>query len=99
MSLAPGAACPDCGYRFEDSTTLGRSAQPGPGDVSICLACAALGLFTPTPDGLVVRLATPTERQVLLEDRRVVDALFATRAAAASSADWPTGPASTQETP
>lgn len=62
--------CPDCGAVIEMATAVDESV-PAAGDVSICLACRSLGVFTgnglevrrPTADELDMYLANPEVRK------------------------------------
>lgn len=64
--------CPYCG-RANDRAFEADDADhlPKPGDVSVCFRCAGLGFFT--EEG--VRLPTPAEREELLADPAVVEAV------------------------
>jgi hypothetical protein len=52
--------CPHCMAKL-DGWTHDAQAEPKDGDFTICLYCAALGVFTRTPSGLLIR--RPTERE------------------------------------
>lgn len=53
------ARCPSCAYETDiHELPDGHPATPGPGDLSICVRCAALAVFTPD-----LTLRQPTRRE------------------------------------
>jgi hypothetical protein len=61
--------CWCCGAAIDDQTAAGPGRQtPEPGDVSVCLYCAAVGIFTEDS----VRPPTDVEATELLNDPEVV---------------------------
>jgi hypothetical protein len=64
-------------------------SDPHPGDVSICIACAAPSFFTATPGGLGRRPATATERVALDNDSLILEARAAIIQMAAEDPAWP----------
>jgi hypothetical protein len=38
--------CPECRYKLDAATAAFSHAKPGPGDVTVCINCAALLEFT-----------------------------------------------------
>lgn len=78
------ANCPACGAMVDAHTILDReSTEPGKvypedGDVSVCLYCAAVGVFRTTPFGVTIEHPTEEERAKLAQDddlQRMVAAL------------------------
>lgn len=62
--------CPWCGKVTDglaQVTDTGRPAPPSPGDLSLCITCAGLAIFTAEGQ----RRATPAERAQLLRDPEV----------------------------
>ena len=49
--------------------------QPGDGDISICIYCGALAVFT--DNGTAFRWPTESEREIFLADEDVISLLFA----------------------
>lgn len=41
----PDNACPACGSRLDAATAVREDARPDPGDVSVCVYCAAILRF------------------------------------------------------
>lgn len=48
-----GTSCPDCGYEFELATGVDHPETPSSGDVSICVVCGAVALFTVSDTGVL----------------------------------------------
>lgn len=71
------ATCPHCGKGNDTSQPVGRPVLPSVGDVSICIECGGLSIFTAT----VPRKPDAGELEALLADRRIVEAMSAIRAA------------------
>lgn len=42
ISRTPAALCPACGYQVDAASSLEGDDRPGPGDISLCLRCAAI---------------------------------------------------------
>jgi hypothetical protein len=68
------SSCPRCGYGVDAATAAYGNVQPKPGDVSICLNCAALMQFNddlklgPGPESLLDEL--PADKRRLIERGR-----------------------------
>lgn len=56
----PKSECPTCSYRVDSATSAGHRRPPKPGDVSVCLNCAAANIFTAD---LTLRSATMDEQE------------------------------------
>ena len=54
-------SCFSCGYRFDAASGVNTEEQPDPGSLSLCLRCAAIGVFDMEGEKLVVRKPTPDE--------------------------------------
>lgn len=50
--------CPNCGVTNDAASGLGHSDQPAPGDIAICIDCAAILIYTPFS---TLRIATPDD--------------------------------------
>lgn len=61
--------CPHCGAQHDQAASVGARARPKPGDVSICVKCAGVAIFT--TDGAGARKATKEERAEIEADPRV----------------------------
>lgn len=55
----PNQRCWKCGYRMDRTTEVLGDAKPREGDVSMCLDCGALGIFT---KNLMIRKPTEEEQ-------------------------------------
>lgn len=81
--------CPHCGRR-NDLHTGAAGTRPRPGDVSICWACAGIGIYVA---GDSARVPTAAEVQELAADPRIAAAQAAIREHntphAAAFAVWP----------
>jgi hypothetical protein len=70
-SRTPECSCPWCGQRL-DAAMAGDpenpDATPSPGDVSICISCAQILVFT---DELTLRASMPGEVEMTPPIRRV----------------------------
>jgi hypothetical protein len=70
--------CPRCAKQLDDASAAdGSDDMPGPGDVSLCLYCGHLSVFT--GQGIERREVTNTERSELLaqpEVRQVMVGIF-----------------------
>jgi hypothetical protein len=73
-----GDKCPNCGVK--NDAVRGEHGEKGPteGDISICLYCTALAVFTDTKGH--VRLPTPEEQVILDSDPTIQRMLKAARA-------------------
>ena len=58
----PVQNCPHCGYRVDMTTEAFGDRTPKPNDVSICIACGKVAVFT---SDMRQRLPTPEEQQTL----------------------------------
>jgi ribosomal protein L40E len=65
----PVQHCLKCGYRMDMSSDMDQGHQPRPGDVSICMRCAALHVFD---DNLIGRAPTGDEMIKLVQNRKVL---------------------------
>lgn len=75
MSSLPSAACRDCGADLNAATgAYDVTADPDPGDVSVCLYCGCLSIFT---EVLLLRAPTDAEYQQLAQDQNIVRVLQA----------------------
>jgi hypothetical protein len=70
----PKQRCAACGYRMDKSTEAFGDAAPKPGDVSICLACGAVQVFTAD---LTLRNPTRDEHEKFSRDQRIIDVQMA----------------------
>ena len=62
----PICACPSCGTRIDAASSLCEgSPAPVPGDITICIDCAAVMRFD---KDLTVRLTSPAELRALHPD-------------------------------
>jgi hypothetical protein len=43
----PEQACPRCGHKLSAASSLTEQLRPGPGDYSVCIACAGILQFGP----------------------------------------------------
>lgn len=41
----PRSSCRTCGYGFDCGSAFGSDKRPRPGDVSLCLQCATIGIY------------------------------------------------------
>ena len=90
----PGVTCPACGYASDSATYLTPKhsddpVPPADDDLSICLACASVNVFT--FNGSALRLPTADERSEFArnaEIQRAVQILITTRD---RSSSWPKG--------
>jgi len=62
-----GLRCPVCGEKNDGYTKAygSENADPEPGNVSLCVYCLAVGLYT---DDLQLRRATPEELKGIMAD-------------------------------
>jgi hypothetical protein len=66
----PESLCPFCGQRLDSAIAADPAnpdAQPDPGDVTICISCAQILVFT---DDLTLRASMPGEVEITPEIRR-----------------------------
>jgi len=76
-SRVPEGRCPWCGHRFDAAMAADPKkpdATPKPGDVSVCISCASILVFTAQ---LTLRAAMPGEIEVTPEMRRAQQAVRA----------------------
>lgn len=67
----PKQACRRCGYRMDQNTeAYGDDSRPSPGDVSMCLRCGALSVFT---EAITLRAPTGEENESLQRDSRITE--------------------------
>lgn len=45
QSGIPSQCCPYCGYKVDRCASVGSTAQPKPGDVSLCFQCMEVAFF------------------------------------------------------
>lgn len=72
-------SCSSCGKVNDRATDLVTAAKPKAGDVSICIGCGHVAIFTAA---LALRDPTPQESAELLADKRIIAhqrAVWATR--------------------
>lgn len=86
--------CPACGYLTTEVTGVGRGVgrTPKDGDVSVCLACGALGIFA--AGGTALRDATPEEKAEIIVDVEVAHVVAAVLMLKGRDPEWPVGPRS-----
>lgn len=74
-----GISCTACNYPFELTTPIGRiSNRPSAGSVSICIRCAAIGIFTRSVLGhLGLRKPTDVELASIMRQDHIRDAISA----------------------
>lgn len=68
------ATCPECGVDVDGAAFVGDDdeVQPEPGDLAICLYCAAVAIYELAMDqSLCLRRATLEERLLLSEDEDI----------------------------
>ncbi len=58
----PSATCPSCGKKLDAATTFDEDVEPSPGDVTICLGCQDILIFT---EELGLRRPTDQELETL----------------------------------
>ena len=58
-------SCPSCNYQMDAATSLEGDHTPTPGDLSVCLNCGELLIFT---DALQVDKLTPVYFSILDKD-------------------------------
>lgn len=61
----PDNNCWSCGHQFSAASDFVTNKPPSPGDVSVCIACAAPGIFR---SDLTVGKPSPEEMEELLAD-------------------------------
>jgi hypothetical protein len=71
--FAPNTDCPHCGNESDDYTVVRGAQAPSAGDVSVCLYCSCVSVFT--GEGLVKRKPTAEELPVFMADSAVQEAL------------------------
>lgn len=71
MSAAEPLACPRCGVVCDDATFVhAGDFTPAAGDVSVCLYCCAVNIFTGR--GVETRAATLAELESIIANEAVV---------------------------
>jgi hypothetical protein len=71
----PPCRCPWCGHRFDAAMSANPDrpdAAPKPGDVSVCISCAQVLVFT---DDLTLRASMPGEIELTPALRRAQQAV------------------------
>lgn len=58
----PMQTCWVCGYQFDAATSLYGECRPRPGDLTLCLKCGELYVFT---DRMGIRIPTLAEMSIL----------------------------------
>lgn len=82
MSQQITAECPDCGYAVDDASAvqdgqidMEQNLRPKPGDLALCIRCAAPGFYFEKEDGtLGLRAPTFNEKVQLSQEREVMKA-------------------------
>lgn len=75
------SSCPSCGQVVDGATVVGeRSAVPRPGDLAVCIYCAAVNAYALGRDGLVLEAVTGDDLILALADPNVKAAVAAVRA-------------------
>jgi class 3 adenylate cyclase len=94
---ATAAPCSACGWVAEpdDGPTFDR--VPTPGQVTLCIACGALGVVESIQGDafglhLIVRAPSPAEHAAMLADPYIVHMIEMRARMARRVPDWPTGP-------
>ena len=73
MSKPIEAVCPECEYVVDDATELGPGKdRPEPGDLALCIRCSAPSFYVDNGETLGLRPASPEEKVLLSQDRRVM---------------------------
>ena len=66
----PEQTCRRCGYMMDQNTDAYGDSRPSPGDVSMCLRCGALSVFT---EAITLRAPTGEENESLQRDSRLTE--------------------------
>lgn len=66
--LVPICACPGCGLPLIGASNMWNSDKPQPGDVSMCIKCGIISVFTAE---MTLRLPTKREFNRLSRDSRI----------------------------
>lgn len=77
MTYEIKAECPECGCEVDGASAVGEPAdiQPEPGDLAICLYCAAIAIYD-LAEGGTLSLRHPTlEERLLLSDNEDIIAV------------------------
>lgn len=64
----PASQCPYCETKLDAATDLETVVMPKPGDISICIKCAQLLIFT---DDLTLRKPIPADEIVITDQIRL----------------------------
>lgn len=67
--MSGSLSCPSCGHVNDAATGLGTEFEPSAGAASICISCAAIGVFT--GDGVNTRRPSDDERRQIEADPQV----------------------------
>jgi hypothetical protein len=73
-TILPEQRCSRCGYRMDATTSAFGEHKPKPGDVSLCMACGGVSVFTET---LHMRAPTPEELDNINKNPQVLAAQMA----------------------
>lgn len=77
MRMRAPISCPQCSYLHNAETGLFGARTPSAGDVSICIRCSTLNVYTITGGVLGLRVPDQAELDRFLADERIVSALAA----------------------
>lgn len=69
------AFCPECDYEVDAASGVGdaEGQHPEPGNIAVCIRCAAMGIYFEQPDGTLGLRAPTTEEYVeLSEDEEII---------------------------
>lgn len=70
--------CPYCGYMMDAVSGVDGARDPEEGSLSICMKCGEIAIFCSRPEpGLGLRMPTPDERRVALEEPEVFKTMIA----------------------
>lgn len=64
----PQSRCIRCGDKHDAASCVGEEHGPGPGDITICITCGHVMVFT---DDLALRELTSAEARMVAADLRV----------------------------
>lgn len=67
-------SCPSCSIAMDAVSSFEGTGCPDPGDITICIRCAAVGVFT---EDMGVRLPSADEKAVYMADPNVQRAVSA----------------------
>lgn len=64
IAIPVKATCPSCEYVMDQSSEIqGGDERPEPGDVGVCIQCAAALIYAMNDDGLTLGLRFPTKKE------------------------------------